>query len=356
MKKKLQKTFFLILFLLCFYSVSGENSETTVQYVTLEKALELGMENNPDIIAARRNLESLARDNTGKWNTFLPNLSLNGSYSNSHNADSNTWKWSGSTGVTLSFDFGIPSEMTVKTLEYQKGVVEYGVAATDVQEVLEQLIATNIVLPDTVDLSYGGDARDIEQFSGAFVIVIILAVFLVFAVMAAQFESLVDPFIIFFSIPLLLIGVVAVYKLTGQTLSMYSIVGIVSLVGIVVNNGIVLVDYTNQLVDKKIPVKEACLKAGRERLQPILMSTLTTVFGMVPMAFFPGEGAESMQPICITIVGGLCSGAFMTLFVTPVMYSLFNKRREKRFNDPMALINQLEELDSGTFDVKNTVI
>ena len=125
MKKKLQKTFFLILFLLCFYSVSGENSETTVQYVTLEKALELGMENNPDIIAARRNLESLARDNTGKWNTFLPNLSLNGSYSNSHNADSNTWKWSGSTGVTLSFDFGIPSEMTVKTLEYQKGVVEY---------------------------------------------------------------------------------------------------------------------------------------------------------------------------------------------------------------------------------------
>lgn len=231
-----------------------------------------------------------------------------------------------------------------------------GVAATDVQEVLEQLIATNIVLPDTVDLSYGGDARDIEQFSGAFVIVIILAVFLVFAVMAAQFESLVDPFIIFFSIPLLLIGVVAVYKLTGQTLSMYSIVGIVSLVGIVVNNGIVLVDYTNQLVDKKIPVKEACLKAGRERLQPILMSTLTTVFGMVPMAFFPGEGAESMQPICITIVGGLCSGAFMTLFVTPVMYSLFNKRREKRFNDPMALINQLEELDSGTFDVKNTVI
>lgn len=250
------------------------------------------MENNPDIIAARRNLESLARDNTGKWNTFLPNLSLNGSYSNSHNADSNTWKWSGSTGVTLSFDFGIPSEMTVKTLEYQKGVVEYGVAATDVQEVLEQLIATNIVLPNTVDLSYGGDARDIEQFSGAFVIVIILAVFLVFAVMAAQFESLVDPFIIFFSIPLLLIGVVAVYKLTGQTLSMYSIVGIVSLVGIVVNNGIVLVDYTNQLVDKKIPVKEACLKAGRERLttDSYVYSNHCIRYGT--HGLFPGRGSR----------------------------------------------------------------
>lgn len=231
-----------------------------------------------------------------------------------------------------------------------------GAAATDVQQVIEDIIAANIVLPDSVTLSYEGDARDIEQFSGAFVIVIILAIVLVFAVMAAQFESLVDPFIIFFSIPLLLIGVVGVYVLTGQTLSMYSIVGIVALVGIVVNNGIVLVDYTNQLVDKKIKVKEACLKAGKERLQPILMSTLTTVFGMVPMAFFPGEGAESMQPICITIVGGLCSGAFMTLFVTPVMYSLFNKRREKRFDDPLALINQLEELDSGTFDVKSSII
>lgn len=231
-----------------------------------------------------------------------------------------------------------------------------GTAATDVQQVIEDIIAANIVLPDSVTLSYEGDASDIEQFSGAFVIVIILAIVLVFAVMAAQFESLVDPFIIFFSIPLLLIGVVGVYVLTGQTLSMYSIVGIVALVGIVVNNGIVLVDYTNQLVDKKIKVKEACLKAGKERLQPILMSTLTTVFGMVPMAFFPGEGAESMQPICITIVGGLCSGAFMTLFVTPVMYSLFNKRREKRFDDPLALINQLEELDSGAFDVKSSII
>lgn len=231
-----------------------------------------------------------------------------------------------------------------------------GTAATDVQQVIEDIIAANIVLPDSVTLSYEGDASDIEQFSGAFVIVIILAIVLVFAVMAAQFESLVDPFIIFFSIPLLLIGVVGVYVLTEQTLSMYSIVGIVALVGIVVNNGIVLVDYTNQLVDKKIKVKEACLKAGKERLQPILMSTLTTVFGMVPMAFFPGEGAESMQPICITIVGGLCSGAFMTLFVTPVMYSLFNKRREKRFDDPLALINQLEELDSGAFDVKSSII
>ncbi|MDR2028989.1 MAG: efflux RND transporter permease subunit [Treponema sp.] len=221
-----------------------------------------------------------------------------------------------------------------------------GAVATVVQARVEQLIQENIVLPDTVKLEYQGAARDIGRFGGAFLVVILLAVFLVFAVMAAQFESLVDPFIIFASIPLLAIGVSLVYRLMGETLSLYSLVGVVALVGIVVNNGIVLVDFTNQLVSRKMPVKEACIEAGRNRLQPILMTTLTTVLGMVPMAFFPGEGAESMQPICLTIVGGLLSGAFMTLFVSPILYSIFNKRREKRFNDPESLMNQLEEVDN----------
>jgi multidrug efflux pump subunit AcrB len=221
-----------------------------------------------------------------------------------------------------------------------------GAVATVVQARVEQLIRDNVVLPDTVKIEYQGAAQDIRRFGGAFLVVIFLAVFLVFAVMAAQFESLVDPFIIFASIPLLAIGVSLVYRIMGETLSLYSLVGVVALVGIVVNNGIVLVDFTNQLVSRKMPVKEACVEAGRNRLQPILMTTLTTVLGMVPMAFFPGEGAESMQPICLTIVGGLMSGAFMTLFVSPVLYSIFNKRREKRFNDPESLMNQLEEVDN----------
>ncbi|GHV28376.1 acriflavin resistance protein [Spirochaetia bacterium] len=220
-----------------------------------------------------------------------------------------------------------------------------GAVATELQARVERLVNENIVLPDTVKLEYQGDARDIQRFGGAFLVVILLAVFLVFCVMAAQFESLVDPFIIFASIPLLAIGVMAVYRLTGQTMSLYSLVGIVALVGIVVNNGIVLVDFTNQLVERKTPVFEACVGAGRNRLQPILMTTLTTVLGMVPIAFFPGEGAESMQPICLTIVGGLLSGSLMTLFVSPILYSLLNKRREKRFNDPESLVNQLEEVD-----------
>jgi multidrug efflux pump subunit AcrB len=221
-----------------------------------------------------------------------------------------------------------------------------GAVTTTVQAAVETLIAGTIVLPDSVKLEYGGAARDIRRFNGIFLLVILLAVFLVFAVMAAQFESLVDPFIIFASIPLLAIGVIVLHLIQGMALSLFSLVGIVALVGIVVNNGIVLVDFTNQLVDRKTPVFDACIEAGRNRLQPILMTTLTTVLGMVPMAFFPGEGAETMQPICLTIVGGLISGALMTLFVSPVLYSLLNKRREKRFNDPQSLMNQLEELEN----------
>ncbi len=220
-----------------------------------------------------------------------------------------------------------------------------GATATEVQQIVEQLIQNNIVLPDTVSIDYGGDAKDIASFSKTFLVIIILAIFLVFVVMAAQFESLADPLIVFFSIPLLLIGVVAIYKLTGQVLSLYSFVGIVSLVGIVVNNGIVLVDFTNQLVQEKTPVREACILAGRNRLRPILMTTLTTVLGMIPMAFFPGEGADTLQPMCLTLVGGLASGAFMTLLISPVLYYMINKRREKRYDDPESLMNQLIELD-----------
>ncbi len=224
------------------------------------------------------------------------------------------------------------------------GLVE-GAVATEVQQVVERLVRNNIVLPDSVDLEFAGEAQDIESFGKVFLVVIALAVFLVFTVMAAQFESMMDPLIVFLSIPLVLIGVVGIYKITGQTLSLYAYVGIVSLVGIVVNNGIVLVDFTNQLVREKMPVRRACVIAGRNRLRPILMTTLTTVLGMVPMAFFPGKGAESMQPMCLTLVGGLMTGAFMTLFVSPVLYSLFNKRREKRFDDPDSLMNQMAELD-----------
>jgi HAE1 family hydrophobic/amphiphilic exporter-1 len=148
--------------------------------------------------------------------------------------------------------------------------------------------------------------------------------------MASQFESFVDPLIIFFSIPLLFIGVIWIYKFTGQAMSMFSVVGIVALVGVVVNNGIVLVDYTNTLRARGMKVRDACLEAGRNRLRPILMTSLTTILGMFPIAFFPGAGADTIQPIGKTFVGGLTVSSVMTLFVTPVMYSILNSRHDRK--------------------------
>ena len=172
-----------------------------------------------------------------------------------------------------------------------------------------------------------------------------IALFLVYAVMAAQFESLMDPFIIFATIPLLLIGVIWIHIAMNEPFSLFSIVGVIALIGVVVNNGIVLVDCINRLVEQKVPVKQACLQAAYGRLRPILMTTLTTILGMIPMAFFPGKGAEMMQPIAVTFVGGITTGAFLTLLLSPVLYLIFNKHKEKKFDDPDTLTNQLREYD-----------
>jgi HAE1 family hydrophobic/amphiphilic exporter-1 len=208
-----------------------------------------------------------------------------------------------------------------------------GIAATDMQQRLEATVKEYLVPREGVTVRYLGEAAQIRGYYGRFAFIIAAAVFLVFGLMASQFESFVDPLIIFFSIPLLLIGVIWIYKLSGQAMSMFSVVGIIALVGVVVNNGIVLVDYTNTLRARGLKVREACIEAGRNRLRPILMTSLTTILGMVPIAFFPGAGADTIQPIGKTFVGGLSVCSVMTLFVTPVMYSFLNSRHDKKTNE-----------------------
>ncbi|MDR3138081.1 MAG: efflux RND transporter permease subunit [Treponema sp.] len=205
-----------------------------------------------------------------------------------------------------------------------------GIAATQMQQRLEQTVREHLVDREGVSVRYLGEAQEIASYYGRFVFIIAAAVFLVFGLMASQFESFVDPLIIFFSIPLLFIGVIWIYKFTGEAMSMFSAVGIVALVGVVVNNGIVLVDYTNTLRARGLLVRDACLEAGRNRLRPILMTSLTTILGMLPIAFFPGEGADTIQPIGKTFVGGLTVSSLMTLFVIPVMYSLLNSRHDRK--------------------------
>ncbi|MDR1903273.1 MAG: efflux RND transporter permease subunit [Treponema sp.] len=204
------------------------------------------------------------------------------------------------------------------------------IAATEMQRRLEETVKQYLIPREGVTVRYMGEASEVERYNWRFIFIIGVAVFLVFGLMASQFESFVDPLIIFFSIPLLFIGVIWIYKIGNEAMSVFSAVGIVALVGVVVNNGIVLVDYTNTLRARGMKVREACIAAGRNRLRPILMTGLTTILGMVPIAFFPGAGGETIQPIGKTFVGGLSFSFLMTLLITPVMYSVLNSRHDKK--------------------------
>jgi len=204
------------------------------------------------------------------------------------------------------------------------------IAATDMQKHLEETVNEYLVPREGVTIRYLGEAADIQTYYGRFILIIAVAIFLIFGVMASQFESFVDPLIIFFSIPLLFIGVIWIYKFGNQAMTMFSIIGVIALIGVVVNAGIILVDYTNTLRARGMSVQEACIEAGRRRLRPILMSALSTILAMVPIAFFPGAGADTIQPIGETFVGGMTVSTFMTLFIIPVMYSLLNSWHDKK--------------------------
>jgi HAE1 family hydrophobic/amphiphilic exporter-1 len=212
------------------------------------------------------------------------------------------------------------------------GNVIEGRQINKVEQKIKEVIGNNFILPEGVSLTYEGQWREITENIRTFVLIITLAVLLVFGVMAGQYESFKDPLINLCTIPLMLIGVVGIYLVTEQDLSMVSLVGIVMLAGIVVNNGIVLVDYTNLLVGRGVPVRQACVEAGESRLRPVLMTTLTTILGLIPMAFFPGKSAKMIQPIGLTVAGGLVSSTLMTLFFIPVLYSLINERRHHSKN------------------------
>ena len=195
---------------------------------------------------------------------------------------------------------------------------------------IRRLIKSEIPQDDDLIIDFSGDYADMMEYGFKLILILLISIALVFGVMASQFESFLDPFIIIFTIPLMFIGVVWMYLFTGEQLNILSIVGLVVLVGIVVNNGIVLVDYTNLLVKRGLTIIEACIEAGRNRLRPILMTTLTTILGLLPMALVKVEGAEMSRPIAKTVVGGLTISTIFTLFLIPVVYSIFNQFSEKR--------------------------
>jgi HAE1 family hydrophobic/amphiphilic exporter-1 len=182
-------------------------------------------------------------------------------------------------------------------------------------------------MPSGVTAMVAGQNEEMQESFRSMQFALILAVFLVYLVMASQFESLIHPFVILFTIPLALVGAVLALYLTGTTVNVVAFIGVIMLAGIVVNNAIVLVDLINKLRADGMEKTTAILAAGKARLRPILMTTLTTVLGLLPMAIGFGEGAEVRTPMAIAVIGGLLTSTVLTLVVIPVVYSLVDRKK-----------------------------
>ena len=203
---------------------------------------------------------------------------------------------------------------------------DMGSIHADIREKIDDAIA----IPSGFTISYGGDYEEQQEAFRELALGLILAVVLVYMVLASLYESLRDPFVVMFSVPLAIIGVIWMLWATGTTLNLQSYIGCIMLGGIVVNNAILLVDYINQLRrNAASTVREAIEEAGRRRLRPILMTAMTTIFALIPLAVGFGEGGEAQAPMARAVIGGLISSTFITLLVIPVIYSVFSGSRHK---------------------------
>jgi CzcA family heavy metal efflux pump len=205
---------------------------------------------------------------------------------------------------------------------------DLGGVAAEIQEKLDK-----IQLPPNFKIKLSGAVESQRESFISLLGALILAVILVYMVLASQFKSLIDPFIIMFSVPLGLIGVVWALFLTETNLSVTSFMGVIMMAGIVVSNGILLIDYTNRLRGRGMGIREALVLGGRTRLRPILMTTLCTILGLIPMAVGLGEGSESNAPMAIAVIGGLTVSTLLTLLFIPTLYAIFETRFKREIRN-----------------------
>ncbi len=210
-------------------------------------------------------------------------------------------------------------------------VVTANLRGTKISQVVPEIQSKidELSLPIGYRIVFSGEQEEMNRSFRSLIFAFCLAVLLVYMIMAAQFESLVHPFLILFTLPMGLTGAFWALFITGQTLSVISVIGMVMLAGIVVNDAIVKIDYTNQLRKRGMNKREAILEASRVRLRPILMTTVTTVFGLFPMSLGLGRGAELQQPLAISVIGGLLLATFLTLILIPVAYELAEKKESR---------------------------
>jgi multidrug efflux pump subunit AcrB len=188
---------------------------------------------------------------------------------------------------------------------------------------------SSLEVPPGISIEWGGEVEEQRKAFRDLSLLLILGVVLVYMVMAGQFEDFTDPFIIMFSVPFAFVGVIWAFALTATPLNLMSFIGIIMLMGLVVKNAIVLVDYTKQLREREMNLYEAVITGGKTRLRPVLMTSLTTIFGMVPLALSRGEGSEVWNALGITVIGGLSVSGLVTLVLVPLVYSLVHDHKQK---------------------------
>ncbi|MET0655054.1 MAG: efflux RND transporter permease subunit, partial [Pseudoxanthomonas sp.] len=204
--------------------------------------------------------------------------------------------------------------------------IDLGGAVDEVQK----MVAENN-LGAGIGMHIGGQGEELAESVKALLFAFGLAIFLVYLVMASQFESLLHPFVILFTIPLALVGAVLALLLTRSPVSVVVFIGLILLVGLVVKNAIILIDKVNQLREAGVAKREALVEGARSRLRPIIMTTLCTLFGFLPLALAFGEGAEVRSPMAITVIGGLLVSTLLTLVVIPVVYDLLDRRSDEYY-------------------------
>jgi HAE1 family hydrophobic/amphiphilic exporter-1 len=217
--------------------------------------------------------------------------------------------------------------------------IDLGSAVAQVRD----MIAANPLGAD-VRANFGGQSEELDASRSSLIFAFALAIFLVYLVMASQFESLLHPFVIMFTVPLAMVGAVLALWLTGAPVSVVVFIGLILLVGIVVKNAIVLIDKVNQLREAGVAKRRAICEGAESRLRPIIMTTLTTLFGFAPLAFFGGEGAEVRAPMALTVIGGLAVSTLLTLVVIPVVYDLLDRKSD-------AAYAERGRLEAGTLSV-----
>jgi len=229
--------------------------------------------------------------------------------------------------ATISISQG-PAEIRRVALE-RVAIITANIAYGDLGTAAEEAgrIVAQTPMPEGISAMVSGQSEEMTESFRSMQFALALAIFLVYIVMASQFESLIHPLVILFTIPLALVGAVLALFLTGTTINIVALIGVIMLAGIVVNNAIVLVDLINQLRAQGKERIEAIMEAGAARLRPILMTSLTTALGLLPMAMGFGEGSEVRAPMAITVIGGLLVSTMLTLVVIPVVYSLLDRKR-----------------------------